>query len=125
MVKDKMYKVIFKFLDSYVGDGVICEKSKQLRFNPFNPLNFKSEMEMATLYYIYSNNRTLILSFNVWNDGECIKIYRGNELCNMVSSFFSMDGNESMIYIREWFADKHDIKKVSDLMKFIPPSVNH
>jgi len=119
MVKDKLYKVIFKFLDSYVGDGVICEKSKQLRFNP---LNFNSEV--ATLYYIYSNNRTLILSFNVWNDGECIKIYRGNELCNMVSSFFSMDGNESMSYIREWFGDKHDMKKVRDLMKFIPTPVN-
>jgi hypothetical protein len=120
MVKDRLYKVISKFLDSYVGDVVICEKSKQLRFNP---LNFNSEV--ATLYYIYSNNRTLILSFNVWGDGESIKIYRGNELCNMVSSFFSMDGNESMIYIREWFGNKHDIKKVSDLMKFIPPSVNH
>jgi len=119
MVKDRLYKVISKFLDSYVGDGVICEKSNQLRFNP---LNFKSEM--ATLYYIYSNNRTLILSFNVWNDGERIKIYRGNELCNMVSSFFSMDGNESMSYIREWFGNKHDVKKFIDLMKFIPTPVN-
>jgi hypothetical protein len=35
-----------------------------------------------------------------------------------------MDGNESMSYIREWFGDKHDMKKVIDLMKFIPTPVN-
>jgi hypothetical protein len=95
MVKDRLYKVISKFLDSYVGDGVICEKSKRLQYNP---LNFKSDLARPTLYYIYSNNRTPILSFNVWGDGEIIKIYRGTELCDMVSSFFSMEFNESMIY---------------------------
>jgi hypothetical protein len=46
-------------------------------------------------------------------------MFRGNELCKFVSNWFGLTEDDTMRYIRDWFADKHNIKKYSDLNKFI------
>ena len=102
-----MEKTIYKFLDEYLGDEVTC-------------INKSSVFRKHDTYHLYSNkNHTLILFFSVHKGKKDITIFRGRRLNGMVSDFFSMDSNETSSIIRDWFGDKHDIKKVGDLMRFV------
>ena len=108
---DKLKKVVYKFLDEYVGDGATA-KPPPYRLNLYNPCTFINE-PANNIYDLYSDNGTLILVFRVYDDGR-IAIYRGRELCSTVSGYFNISDDDSMRYVREWFADKYDMKKVSD-----------
>ena len=99
---ERLKKVIYKFLDGYVGDGI------KINYNSF-----------SKVYNVYSDKGVLILLFKVRDDGSFI-LYRGLDLCNMVCRFFSVGDDEAIRYVRAWFADKHNINKVSDLTKYIP-----
>lgn len=103
---DKLTKVINKFLDSYIGDEIDVKYFPSKEF-----------------CQIYSKKKVLILSFNIRWDGSII-IFRGLMLCNMICRFFSVSDDEAMRYVRAWFANKHNMNKVSDLKKFIPTPVN-
>ncbi len=102
-----MEKTIYKFLDNYLGDEVTC-------------INKSS---MTGTYYDYSlyskKGKSLIMSFRVCNREGHITMFRGQRITDTVSRFFSMDPNETSSIIRDWFGDKHDIKKVGDLMRFV------
>jgi hypothetical protein len=102
----ELKKVINKFLDGYVGDGI------KVKYNPLHKI-----------YNVYSNKGVLILSFKICKN-DSIAIFRGLELCNMLCRFFSVCDDDAMRYVRSWFGDKHNINKVSDLTKFIPNPVN-
>jgi hypothetical protein len=102
----QLKNVINKFLDGYVGDGI------RVKYNPLHKI-----------YNVYSNKGVLILSFKICKN-DSIAIFRGLELCNMLCRFFSVCDDDAMRYVRSWFADKHNINKVSDLTKFIPNPVN-
>lgn len=97
---------MYKFLDNYLGDEVVCVRDK-----PTRNYNY---------YYLYSkNNKTRILLFQVRrNDGNFI-LFKSSYLTELVSTFFSIEENESSRIIQDWFGDKHGIKKVGDLMKFV------
>jgi uncharacterized Fe-S cluster-containing radical SAM superfamily enzyme len=103
---EHLKKVIYKFLDNYIGDGI------KVKYNP-----------IRKAYNVYSDKGILVLSFG-FNFQNSIIIFRGLELCNMVCRFFSVGDDEAMRYVRNWFADKHNINKVSDLTKFIPNPVS-
>lgn len=109
-----MRNVINKFLDSYLGDEV---KVKQLNV-PLYKLKI-NKWGVRKTYYIWSGNGKLILSFSVLEDGS-ISIWKGDEVCQTVVSFFSVDSVVAMRYVRDWFADKHNLIKINDLLKFIP-----
>jgi hypothetical protein len=96
-----MKRIIYNFLDSSVGPGVRLAKS-------------------GNYYNIYSNNWSLILSFRMRDDWEFIKLYRYEPLCRTVSGLFSVTEDEAANYISNWFGDRHNLKKVSDLRKFVP-----
>ena len=96
-----MKQIIYNFLDSSIGPGVRLVKSE----------NF---------YSIYSDNRTLILSFRMKDNWEFIKLYRYEPLCRTVSGLFSVTEDEAAKYISNWFGEKHGLKKVGDLRKFEP-----
>ena len=98
----QLKKVINKFLDGYVGDGI------KVKYKPLHKI-----------YNVYSHKGVLILSFKICKN-DSIAIFRGLELCNMLCRFFSVCDDDAMRYIRNWFADKYDMKKVNDLLKFIP-----
>lgn len=101
-----MKKTIYKFLDWYVGDGVICTKYSDVFGTSSDNYNIKS------------NKGTLILWFKM--NGDYIKIYRSDVLCNTVSNYFALrDIEESWKYVRDWFGDKYGLKKVGDLSKFL------
>lgn len=101
-----MEKTIYKFLDEYLGDEVVCIKD-----GPTRHYNY---------YGIFSkNNKTLILIFQVRRNDSSIVMFRSSFLTELVSSFFSIEENDSTTIIEGWFGKKHDIKKVGDLMKFV------
>ena len=110
-----MEKLINKFLDEYVGNGVRAVKEPVI----LNPYTFRVE-EHIMRYNLISDKNILILFFQVWDDGDKIKIYRGNKLCDTLSDYFGVDKNEAMKYVREWFGKRYNMSKVSDLLKFIP-----
>jgi hypothetical protein len=114
-----MKKLLYKFLDEYVGNGVRAVKEHII----FNPYTFMPD-ERVKRYNLISDRNILILFFQVWDDENKIKIYRGNKLCDTLSGYFGISSDNSMNYVRDWFADKHDMKKVSDLLKFIPDPVD-
>jgi hypothetical protein len=100
-----MEKHIYKFLDTLVGNQVVCCKSLDLRHR-------------GTLYKIKSTDGTLILEFNIFED-KTIGVFRSRELCDTVSAFFNIDDQEAANYIKWWFGDVHGLKKVGDILKFI------
>ena len=102
----QLKKVINKFLDGYVGDGI------KIKYNPLHKI-----------YNVYSDKGVLILSFKICKN-DSIAIFRGLELCNMLCRFFSVCDDGAMRYVRSWLGDKYDMKKVNDLLKFIPNPVN-
>ena len=118
-MEQHLKKVINKFLDGYVGDGI----NVKYIFTPVYELYGQTWKINKDTYNLYSNKGVLILSFKVYKD-DSISIFRGLELCNMICRFFSVCDDDAMRYVREWFADKYDIKKVNDLLKFIPDPIS-
>lgn len=99
-------KLVYDFLDNVVGNGVTCKKL--------------TNRGRSGVYRIKSNKGYTILDFMVSTDGNKVSLIAGNELYNMVSLFFSMEHKMCLNYIRDWFGDKHDLKKINDVKKFIP-----
>jgi hypothetical protein len=101
-----MRKMVYKFLDEYLGDEVTCIKT--------------GSTNRCNSYDIFSKkNKSLILFFKVYHKEGDIVIFRGGKLTNTVSSYFDLEPKSGMSLIRDWFGDKHDINKVKDLMKFV------
>lgn len=100
-----MEKLIYNFLDNYYGDEVYV-------------------VQFGREYVINSSKGGKIVSFIYWesSDGmdERISLHGNSKVCEMIGSFFSIHYKEASNYIRDWFGDKHNLKKVSDIKKFIP-----
>jgi hypothetical protein len=94
-----MSRIINKFLDNHLGDEVVVKKNRWF-------------------YKLCSKNGITILSFRVRDDGSFI-MFRDVKLCKTISTWFGLSDDDSMRKIRDWFADKHNINKFSDLNKFI------
>lgn len=100
-----MEKQINKFLDEYLGDEIIVRK---------NPKPIKNEQ-----YFICSKrNNTTILWFYYEPNSDSYAMFRGRNLTELISSFFSISDDESSQFIKKWFGDKHNIQKIGDLGKF-------
>lgn len=68
-------------------------------------------------YEIVSNKGKSVLY--IWVRDETYKLFRSYELCHMVSAFFGIGSEESMKLVKDWFGDKLNLKKVSDLLEII------
>jgi len=100
-----MEELVYKFLDDYLGDEVFYDIESVNKWNR---------------YYIYSKkNKVIILFFHRYDNNMSFKIFRGNSLTNTVSRFFGMDTDNAASVIKDWFGDKHNLKKTSDLLSFI------
>ena len=101
-----MEKMVYKFLDEYLGDEVSCKKTRVTdRYDTYNILSKK--------------NKSIIMIFRVHRKEGDIVIFRSDRLNYTVSSFFDLEPKIGMSIIRDWFGNKHDINKVKDLIKFI------
>lgn len=104
-----MEKLIFKFLDNHFGDEVIVTIIK---------FGDKSE------YVISSPKGGTIMSFIVNdipnNDGiETISLLGREKVWDILCGFFPIEKKDAMEHVRNWFGDKHNLKKVSDIKKFM------
>lgn len=117
----QLEKVINKFLDGYVGDGINVKKGPA---TPMYDIPNSKWVLNKNIYFIYSDKGILILSFQYNPNKDSYLIFRGLKLCNMLCRFFSVCDDDAMRYVRGWFADKYGLSKLSDLKKFIPDPVN-
>ena len=101
-----MTQIVYKFLDEYVGDGIYLTHNKDRSF-----------------YNIFSNNKTQIITFRVADNWEHIKLFRSESLCKTLSSFFCISEDEAASFTKDWFGDRHNLKRVGDLRKFVPEIV--
>ena len=97
-----MEKSIYDFLDKTVGHKVKCVRTSEKH------------------YVIKSENGTVILQFTHFVDTDRVALFRSRGLCDMVSGFFGINDYDSTKYIKYWFGDVHGLKKVGDVVKFIP-----
>ena len=100
-----MKERIYKFLDFYVGKGA--------RVSPM----YSEFRTFADRYEVTSDNGTLILWFIVRN--EQVKIFKSEPLCTKIEGYFNAPKDDSWKYIRDWFGDRHNIQRISDLLKLI------
>ena len=98
-----MKQMVYKFLDQYVGLGI------QLTHN-----------EDRSFYNIFSDNKTPIIQFKMTNNWENIKLFRSESLSKTLSRFFCISEDEAAMFTKDWFGDRHNLKKVGDLRKFVP-----
>jgi hypothetical protein len=101
-----MKQIVYKFLDEYVGDGI-----------------YLTHNEDRSFFNIYSTNKTQIITFRVADNWEHIKLFRSESLCKTLSRFFCISEDEAALFTKDWFGDRHNLKKVGDLRKFVPEMV--
>jgi hypothetical protein len=102
-----MKDLVYKFLDIHLGDEVVCNTNGTKEW-----------------YVIRSKkNGQRILKFFVFNKNgvQQIKLFREVSLCYKVYGYCGIENVDDCVnYIKDWFGDKHGLKKVSDVLKFIP-----
>ena len=102
-----MKDLVYKFLDIHLGDEIICKPTG-----------------MMGKYVIYSKkNNQRILKLYVFNHNgvQQINLFREVSLCYKVYGYCGIDNVDDCVdYIKDWFGDKHGLKKVRDVLKFIP-----
>ena len=98
-----MTQIVYKFLDEYVGNGI-----------------YLTHNEDRSFYNIFSNNKTKIITFRVADNWEHIKLFRSEPLCKTLSNFFCISEDEAALFTKDWFGDRHNLKRVGDLRKFVP-----
>ena len=98
--------MVYKFLDEYVGNGI-----------------YLTHNEDRSFYNIFSNNKTKIITFRVADNWEHIKLFRSEPLCKTLSSFFCISEDEAASFTKDSFGDRHNLKRVGDLRKFVPEMV--
>jgi hypothetical protein len=101
--------MVYKFLDKHVGETFSVVSVEDRKYS----------------YRIFSNRGVLVLHFIVSQLErtleECrIILFRSDELCKTVSMVFDLTIDEAMRFVRDWFGDKLKLKRVSDLILFIP-----
>ena len=102
-----MKDLVYKFLDDYLGDEVVCKPNG-----------------MKEWYVICSKkNGQRILKLFVFDKRgiQQIRLFRDVSLCYKIQGYCGIDDVEDCTkYIRDWFGDKHGLNKVSDVLKFFP-----
>lgn len=104
-----MEKMVYEFLDKYIGEGVnISDGARMYDPNDFMPVN---------IYFVSSDNNTRIIQIRYKEDNPSIVFEQ--KLGNVVSSFFSISIVSSHGYISSWFKERNGIKSLWDLRKLI------
>ena len=98
-----MEEMIYRFLDQYLGDKVFSRRRWGGRDG----------------FHIYSRKNN-VLMFTIIPHGNNIMIYRGDELCETVASFFGVWDDEVMNHVKIWFGRRHNLRSVEDVLKFSP-----
>jgi|LakMenEpi03Aug12_release.lakeMendotaPanAssembly.Ray.scaffolds.fasta_scaffold439261_4 hypothetical protein len=98
-----MEKVVYKFLDLYLGHEV---------YSLSRGYNLRG-------FYINSKKNNMNI-FTIIAENEGVIIYRGDKLCKKIASFFDITEDEAMTHVKLWFGNRHGLSKVGDVIKFAP-----
>ena len=104
-----MEKMVYEFLDKYVGEGVNVSDEGRM----YDPYDFMP----VRIYFISSNNQTRIIKISYKEDKPSI-VYE-KRLGDVVSNFFSIDSVSSHAHISSWFKNRNNIESLWDLRKLI------
>ena len=104
-----MVKLIYKFLDNHFGGEIIVTN-----------IRIRHKVE----YLLSSPKGGPIMSFIINDilddDGkERITLIGRVEVWDLLCGFFPIERRDAMEHVRNWFGDKHDLKKVNDIKKFM------
>jgi hypothetical protein len=95
-----MEQRIFKFLDGYLG-------------TEFFGITEGKET------YIHSKKTNQMVMCFWWNEkNDNVTMFRSSKLTEFISPLFGLTNDETNKYVKEWFGDRANIKKVRDLLKF-------
>jgi hypothetical protein len=104
-----MDKMVYQFLDKYVGKGVnVSDKTRM-----YDPYDFMPQ----DIYFISSDNNTRIIEIR-FKDNVPSLVYE-QKLGGVVSNFFSISIVSSHTYISSWFKERNGIKNLRDFEKLI------
>lgn len=99
-----MKEMVNKFLDEYLGN------------------EFKCSTDKYNYHYIYSKkNNMTIFFFRVFPEDR-MTIFRGEALNQLICSFFLIEPDDAMKYVRSWFGDRQNIIKTKDLLTYVENS---
>jgi hypothetical protein len=106
-----MKDLVYKFLDNYLGDEVVCEcVCKPNNSNDWYIIRSTKNDQRIFDFFVTQKNGELGLGF-----------FSDHELCTKVKGYCGIDDPDHCSkYIKDWFGDKHGLKKVSDVLKFVP-----
>ena len=109
-----MKKLVYKYLDHYVGEIKVLEKTVML-----NPYTFSPEFR-TTLYGKYGETVCDIRHL----DDDYIQVHGGHTLSKIISDTFYLDIDTSWTFILNWLLEKNEMTDKQELKKFIPDPVN-
>lgn len=99
---DRISELIYTFLDDTVGVGINITKGQRNNHR-----------------IVLSNQKRVVFWFILGRNGKII-LFKNNSLCSRVNSLFSIEDDVlSAKIIGNWFADRNNINKVSELYNFI------
>lgn len=96
----EMKKMVYKFLDDYLGN------------------EFYGKIQGRDTLIFSKKTTKLIMFFWVNKDLTKITMFRSHKLNEFVASFCNITIEESNQYVKDWFGDRANIKKITDLLKF-------
>jgi hypothetical protein len=108
-----MEKLVFNFLDKYVGEGI---KVRIIEVPALDPLS--NSWCLRDAHFVISYNRTLIMTLNQTRSGSFDPTY-SKHLLEVMSLMFSTTNLQSKEYLIIWFCNKHNIKDYMQLLKFV------
>lgn len=107
-------KLVYKYLDHYVGEIEVEHKTVML-----NPYTFSPEYR-TSLYGKYGETVCQIRELDDYH----IKVHGGHILCEIISNIFCLDIDISWTLILKWLLKKNEMTDEQELKKFIPDPVN-
>lgn len=101
-----MRKNLFRFLDVYLGDKLICKYSSY-------DTHFHDSLGFINVYSEKTNKLILIAHY-----GKITGIYHlhvNSQLSRILSMFFSENLNITPGYVKEWFLEKYGFEKLDEV----------
>lgn len=111
---EKLEKIIYKFLDTYVGEGI---GDISLRDNAYNP----NDGRFSQTVFVRSRKNVLIFVITIPHarpENEVI-IDGDISLLGMMCDYFSLDFLQVQEVLLSWFCKIYNIKNKFDFLRFI------
>jgi hypothetical protein len=96
----------FKFLDKTLG-GAIVPKRNFGTFKNTTSISLITEKKYVVMTFWYNSNR------------DNFTLFKNKKVNDIVSGFLGLCENDTEYLLKDWLADKFNLKKVEDLKQFL------